>query len=78
MPLITEMFAFVVEESPGEEGIPAVHTERGWMPLVGADMTRVDSIRGHAQRVADESGLDVRLVRFSVIEEVEIIKPRRN
>jgi hypothetical protein len=46
-----------------------------WMPLVGADRARVDSMRPLAQQVADISGCKITLLRFSVREELETLMP---
>lgn len=73
---IDEMFAFVAEDTDGE-GVCSFHTPEGWMPLVGADVGRVDSIRHIAQAIADRSGRTIRVLRFSVREELELIEPRK-
>lgn len=50
MPKIDEMFAFIIEDSgPEDEGIIGISTPSGWMPLVGADMKRVDLLRPMAR-----------------------------
>ena len=72
---ITEMYAFVCEDSdaPGVEGIPAVAGPDGIaMPMVCADVARVQSLRPIAQRIAKEYGKRIRLVRFRQMEEVEV------
>lgn len=76
MPLITELFAFIATEKPGEEGITAVQRGSMLMPLIGADATRVDSLRAHAQVVANTSGMHFTLARFSVREDLEVITPQ--
>jgi hypothetical protein len=77
MPLkINEMYAFICDEPDGE-GIPAVSMGPMMMPLVGADMTRIDSLREHAQLVADQSGRKITLVKFSVREELGTILPQQ-
>ncbi|GAH83034.1 unnamed protein product, partial [marine sediment metagenome] len=46
MPRIEEMYAFVAEDTgPDDEGVVGVNTGCGWMPLVGADMARVESLK---------------------------------
>lgn len=79
MPRITEMFAFIAEdEGPEDEGIAAVLRSGLVMPLVGADMARMDSLRPVAQLIARESGKRIRLVKFSHWEELETIEPGGN
>lgn len=75
MDIINELYIFIVEESEGE-GIPAVEMDGVLMPLVGADMETINEMRRHAQMLADNSGFKIRLVRFSVREEMEIIEPK--
>lgn len=78
MPKITECYMFVAcDTGPDDEGIAAfLNSNNMWLPLVGADKKRVDAMRGMAQRIANESGDVVRLIKFSVREELEVIEPR--
>lgn len=78
MPKIDEMFAFVVEDSgPDDEGIIGMNTVSGWMPLVGADMARVDSLRPIALGLARGMGKTIKLLHFTKREEVETIDGRK-
>ncbi len=73
---IEELFAYVAEETDGE-GVVAFQGPGGvWLPLVGADVARKDSLRAMAQHIADESGKRIRLLRFSVREELVVIEPK--
>ncbi len=76
MPIITELFAFIATEAPGEEGITAMQNGGMFMPLIGADAARVDSLRERAQVVANTSGMVVTLARFTVREDLEEIVPQ--
>lgn len=63
---IAKLYAWVAEESDGGEGVVAhFHPNLGNMPLVGADMARIESFRPLARHVAELSGCPVRLVEFS-------------
>ena len=75
---IEEMFAYVVEDDDGYEGVPAyASAEQGMpIPLMGADMLMAERLRPYAQACADDLGKAVRLVRFSERHEVEAILPR--
>ncbi|GAH63566.1 unnamed protein product [marine sediment metagenome] len=74
MPRIEQMYAFVCEDSgPEDEGIIGMQTGMGWMPLVGADMARVESLRPIAQGIGRKIGKKVTLVHFSNREDVEVI-----
>ena len=76
MPLIEEIWAYVVTESPGEEGIPAVSGTGGMViPLVGADGERMQSYRPHAVSIAADMGKQVKLVRFSNMEVIAVFDP---
>lgn len=81
MPKIEQMYAFVCEDSgPDDEGVIAIQTPPGndgttlWLPLVGADMARVESLRSIAQGIGRQIGKTVKLVRFTNREDVEIIR----
>ncbi len=73
MPRITEMFAFVAEESPGEEGIMGARAPNGdWFPLVTNNMTTVSALRPAADAIAQVSGLPYRVLRFELIGELQL------
>lgn len=77
MPRIDEMFAFVADEGGGDEGVVATHTGAGWMPLVGADMNRVDSLRPLAEELARITGREIRLIKFTNREDLDVLSPLR-
>lgn len=61
---ITEMFAFVAKDENGE-GVVGIRASDGtWMPLVGADHARIESLRPIAREIAEASGKEVILLRF--------------
>lgn len=41
-----------------------------WMPLVGADRARIESLRGLAEGIAALTGKPVKLVRFTTRQEM--------
>jgi hypothetical protein len=73
---ITEIYAWVLTEPEGGEGIPAIPAITlggSIMPLVGADRARIESLRQFALNVRRTTGCPVRLVRFgsrTVLEEL--------
>ena len=80
MPRIEEMYAFITENSgPDDKGVIAIQTEPGdsgrrlWLPLVGADMARVNSLRDIAQGIGRQIGKKVTLVHFSNRQDLEVI-----
>ncbi len=76
MPKIDALFAFIsVDEGPEDEGIVAARMGNMWMPLVGADMDRVESLKPLAVGVARLTGKRIVLAKFSVREDLEELEP---
>ncbi|GAI40123.1 unnamed protein product [marine sediment metagenome] len=80
MPRIEQMYAFIAEDTgPDDEGVIAIQTGPGddgrrlWLPLVGADMARVNSLRPIAQGIGCKTGQRVTLVHFSNRQDLEVI-----
>lgn len=70
---IEQMYAFVALD-PGDntEGVAAFLGPGGvWMPMVGADMKRVESLRPFAVDLARIGGTPITLCRFEVRTEIE-------
>ncbi len=75
MPKITQIYAFVAEDSgPDDEGITAMPVGHFWMPMVGADMARVNSLRKIAAGIARRTKKPVKILRFSHREELGVIQ----
>lgn len=72
---IDQMFAYIVMDDDDTEGIPAFMANGMPMPMVGADMARVESLNPIAQEMAKELGKKVTLVRFSDRVEMEVFEP---
>jgi len=68
--------AVAVDERDQIEGVCAMYTGNGWMPLIAADDERYEQIRKQAQRVAAQTGKTVRMVRFTERGEIEVINPK--
>ncbi len=79
MPKITEMYAFVVEDTgPDDEGVVAIQSQEGeqghlWLPLVGADMKRVASLKPLALGIGLQLGKPVKLIHFTNREDLGLI-----
>lgn len=73
---IEQMYAFVMlDPADNTEGIPAFQGPDGMMmPMVGADMERVEQLRPIAEQMARVSGGKVTLCRFEVRTELEVIE----
>lgn len=72
---IESMYAFIaVDPEDGTEGIPAFMTPDGMaMPMVGADLERVESLRPIAEDLAARGDLTITLAHFSVREDQFVI-----
>jgi hypothetical protein len=68
---IDALYAWVATEPDGGEGVCSMQLGAVHMPLIGADMDRVKSLRARAEFVRRVSGCPVRLVRFSRREDLE-------
>ncbi len=76
MPKIEVIYAFIsIDEGPEGEGIVAALMGDKWMPLVGADMDRVESLRPLAMEVSRITGKRIVLARFGDREDLEELKP---
>ena len=74
MPKIDRILAYIAEDAgPDDEGIAAFWTQGGWVPLVGADMARMASLRPAAEMVSRDTGKRLRLVEFSTRQELEVV-----
>ena len=76
MPRIDAVWAFLaVDKETGNEGVCGVRSIEGqWLPAIGADLKRVESLKPAVRTLADVHGVKIRLVKFSqreVIEEYE-------
>ncbi len=72
---INELFAFIsIDEDSEDEGIIASKFGDVWMPLVGADQKRVDSLRPIAKQIAKATGKHVILAKFTHRKDLEVIK----
>ena len=71
MPRIEEMYAFVAEDSgPDDEGVVAMSVGNVMLPLVGADMARVESLKPVARSISAQTGKKVKLLRFTQREDL--------
>lgn len=62
---IEKLYAFVSKDKDGNEGVMAMQKPSGvWLPLIGADMKRVDSLKPIADEIAKVSGMDYEIREF--------------
>ena len=76
MPKITELFAFIAEDGPEDEGIVAMTVGDMLMPMVGADMDRVESLRPIAENIARIYSQKIILAKFTIRTDLEEITPK--
>jgi hypothetical protein len=72
---ILSVFAFIVVDDDGTEGVPAIVAGDLAFPMMGADLAMVGDLRPKAKMLARQSGKDVTLAHFSVRTEQEIYRP---
>jgi hypothetical protein len=76
MPKINEIYAYIqADQGPDDEGVIAAKLGGTWMPLIGADVARKDALKIAAQNTANITKKPVKLVKFSVREEIEVFTP---
>lgn len=74
---ITEIHAITGIGDDDEEGIPAVFSEDGPVPMIASDRVRLELLTKMAQQLADETGRSFKIVKFSVREDIGEIKSSR-
>jgi hypothetical protein len=74
---IKEFMAYIaIDPQDNSEGIMAfLRADGTWMPAIGADGARIESLRPKVIDIAKKRGIkEVRLIRVSVREDIETIK----
>ena len=62
---ITEIYAFVSKDKEGNEGIMGFKMPDGnWMPMIGADVDRVDQLIPYADMTKKITGVDYEIRYF--------------
>jgi hypothetical protein len=76
---ITELHAIIGIGEDNEEGIPAIHIMDGAvaMPLIASDGVRLELLVKSAQMIADQTGQTFKVAKFSVREDVGVIKSKK-
>lgn len=68
---ITELFCYVVTGDDGDEGVPAFAYQGVAMPMMGADLARMRSLRQIADQIEVDTTKQVRLYKFTTKEEID-------
>lgn len=71
---IEKLYCFIAENEIGE-GVTGFHTGQGWMPLIGADMKRIDDLIIIAQNIANQTGDKITLCEFTLRTERLVLRP---
>jgi hypothetical protein len=78
MPKITQLFCFAIDDKDeNDEGVPTFQSHLGPIPLVGADVARIDSFMPMAQHIADKTGKPIRIYKFTHREQIGEVSPRK-
>lgn len=72
---IEKVFAFVVVDTDGTEGVPAVKVGPMVLPLLGADLKRIESLMPIVKNWVMENNRPVTLYVFENRTEVKTISP---
>ena len=78
MPKIDRLFAFVAEDNgPDDEGIMGMRIPGTgeWMPLIGADIARVESLRPIAENISRLTGKPHKVLVFETRREIPTEEP---
>lgn len=69
------LYAFVVEEPNGEEGIMAFMdpAQQRWMPMIGSELSMVEELKEGAKAMAEKLNKTVKLISFTKRQDIEII-----
>ncbi len=58
---ITELYAFIAKDKDGHEGIMGFRGPDGaWMPMIGADIERVEHLKAVADKLAAGQKYEIR------------------
>lgn len=73
---IERLYAWIVTDRTGEDGVPAIAGPHGPIPMVGSDKARIESLRPVAEQLNHNEGYPVRLVEFTGMVVLETLPGR--
>ncbi len=74
---IKKIWAFIAEEEDGTEGVCGYEVSEGkWMPLIGADGARLESLLPIAKQIAIHTNRRMELREFSTMVTTKVIEPK--
>lgn len=68
---IESIYAFLVVDADGTEGVPAIETRNGMLPLIATDKELVERWRAILLKEPAIKGLTVKLVEFTSRTDIE-------
>lgn len=70
--IVDELFAFIASDGDGDEGVVAVElvNDNSMMPLVAADLMRIQKMVPFAKAIEEQTGHTVTLKHFTLLGEV--------
>lgn len=72
---IEDVWAFISVDEKGDEGLCAIPTQMGMMPMIAADEARLKDLMPQAQKLADMTKKKIKLIKLTNRQEVEVIVP---
>ena len=67
MPKINKLYAFIAEDNgPDDEGIMGFQFGDEWMPMIGADMERVNALIPIADQISEATGKPYKIKYFTL------------
>jgi len=73
--VIEELFAYCAEDVEGEdlmEGLIGFAMDGQWIPLIGADMERVEALRSIAIKIGEQSGKKIVIKKFKLVSTEDV------
>lgn len=62
---IESIWAFISIADDGDEGVCGFQSNGTWIPMIGADIFRVDQLKPIAKQLATVSGQTIKLIHFT-------------
>lgn len=74
--VVTELFAFITTDANNDEGLAYFYNdhERVWVPIVTLYRDEIEILRDAARTIARSAGKELKLCRFSLREDLEVIR----
>jgi hypothetical protein len=76
MPKIDVLYAYIsVDKDENDEGVIAIISQGQLVPLIGADLKRMESYRPYAEILSKKNGKKIRFVKFEKRTEISVMEP---